>query len=392
MTTLILCVDRDDDLGRKAGVKGPVIGRNKNLHAATALALADPEDSDANSIFAAVSLYDRLKKEGKDVEVATLTGHEDVGLKSDEIIAKQLDKVLKKVKPENAIFVSDGSEDEYIIPLITSKVPITHMRKVIVRQSKNIESTYYFIVKAMKDKKIAKKILVPVALIFLAYAVAAILIAFIRAIFPGWNLMSPGTLALTVITLTLGLYFLDRVYSIRKKTKQIIAHIRASMAQAKITIVADTLAILVFLVGLDFGYNDAVNGRDFIVQIILFLHTFIVWFVFSVLIREGGKTFDIWVHKGTYTKSFWIALLSTIAMGVIIYSALDYLLIILKAKSESSIVPITVMAVSGVILAITAAFLQRQLKEEGLIEEEKKQEEEKEEDVLEELEEVVQGD
>ncbi len=391
MKTLILCVDRDDDLGRKAGVKGPVIGRKKNLDAAVALALADPEDSDANAIFAAISLYNRLKKEGKDVEVVTLTGHEDVGMKSDELIAKQLEKVIKKVKPEKAIFVSDGSEDEYILPLITSRVPISHMRKVIVRQSKNIESTYYFIMKAMKDKKMAKKILVPVGLIFLAYAISAILIAFIRAIFPGWNLMDPGTLALTVITLTLGLYFLDRVYNIRKNTRKFIAHIRASMAQAKITIVADTLAALLFLVGIDFAYNDALSGSDLIIQTIIFLHTFIVWFVFAVLVREGGKTFDIWIHKGTYTKSFWIALLSTIAMGVIIYSALDYLMILLNAKNESSIVPITVMAVSGIILAITAAFLQRQLKEEGVLEE-PEEIQESDEDELEELEEFVQGD
>lgn len=369
MTTLILCVDRDDDLGRKAGVKGPVVGRKNNLDAAVALALADPEDSDANAIFAAVSLYDRMKKEGKDIEVATLTGHENVGIKSDEIIAKQLDKVIKKVKPKNVIFVSDGSEDEYILPLVTSRVPIAHMRKVIVRQSKNIESTYYIIMRALKDKKMVKKILVPVALIFLAYAFSSILVATIKYFFPGWNLMGPGTMALTIITLTLGLYFLDRAYSIKRRTIHFVNRIRASMAEAKITIISDTLAFLLFLVGLDFAYNDALAGSDIIIQIILFLHTFVVWFVFAVMIREGGKTFDIWVHKGTYTKSFWIALLSTVSTGIIIYSTLDYLLVLLHAKNEASLIPITIMVASGIVLAIMAAMLQRQLKEEGLIEE-----------------------
>ncbi len=384
MTTLILCVDRDDDLGRKAGVKGPIIGRKNNLDAAVALALADPEDSDANAIFAAVSLYDRMKKEGKDIEVATLTGHENVGIKSDEIIAKQLDKVIRKVKPKNVIFVSDGSEDEYILPLVTSRVPIAHMRKVIVRQSKNIESTYYILMRALKDKKMVKKILVPVALIFLAYAFSSILVATIKYFFPGWNLMGPGTMALTIITLTLGLYFLDRAYSIRRRTAHFVNRIKISMAQAKITIISDTLAFLLLLVGLDFAYNDALAGSDIIIQLIIFLHTFIVWFVFAVLIREGGKTFDIWLHKGTYTKSFWIALLSTVSTGIIIYSTLDYLLVLLNAKSESSLIPITIMVASGIVLAIMAALLQRQLKEEGLIEE---LEEEKNE--MEELDEVI---
>ncbi|EDY34852.1 conserved domain protein [Aciduliprofundum boonei T469] len=384
MTTLILCVDRDDDLGRKAGVKGPIIGRKNNLDAAVALALADPEDSDANAIFAAVSLYDRMKKEGKDIEVATLTGHENVGIKSDEIIAKQLDKVIRKVKPKNVIFVSDGSEDEYILPLVTSRVPIAHMRKVIVRQSKNIESTYYILMRALKDKKMVKKILVPVALIFLAYAFSSILVATIKYFFPGWNLMGPGTMALTVITLTLGLYFLDRAYSIRRRTAHFVNRIKISMAQAKITIISDTLAFLLLLVGLDLAYNDALAGSDIIIQLIIFLHTFIVWFVFAVLIREGGKTFDIWVHKGTYTKSFWIALLSTVSTGIIIYSTLDYLLVLLNAKSEASLIPITIMVASGIVLAIMAALLQRQLKEEGLIEEP-----EEERNEVEELDEVV---
>ncbi len=384
MTTLILCVDRDDDLGRKAGVKGPIIGRKNNLDAAVALALADPEDSDANAIFAAVSLYDRMKKEGKDIEIATLTGHENVGIKSDEIIAKQLDKVIRKVKPKNVIFVSDGSEDEYILPLVTSRVPIAHMRKVIVRQSKNIESTYYILMRALKDKKMVKKILVPVALIFLAYAFSSILVATIKYFFPGWNLMGPGTMALTVITLTLGLYFLDRAYSIRRRTAHFVNRIKISMAQAKITIISDTLAFLLLIVGLDLAYNDALAGSDIIIQLIIFLHTFIVWFVFAVLIREGGKTFDIWVHKGTYTKSFWIALLSTVSTGIIIYSTLDYLLVLLNAKSGASLIPITIMVASGIVLAIMAALLQRQLKEEGLIEEP-----EEERNEVEELDEVV---
>jgi len=388
VTTLILCVDRDDDLGRKAGIKGPIIGREENLKAAVALGLADPEDSDMNAIFAAISLYDRLKKGGKDIEIATLTGHEEVGMKSDEIIAKQLDKVIKKINPSDVIFVSDGSEDEYILPLITSRLPITHMRKVIVKQSKNIESTYYIIMRALKDKKLAKKILVPIALIFLAYAISAMLIALIKALYPGWDIMDPGTLALTIITLTLGLYFLDRVYSIRKRFRKFVRDLKASMAEAKVTIASDTLAILIGLVGLDMAYNSALTGEDIITQVIIFLHTFVLWFVFAVLVREGGKTFDIWIHKGSYTKTFWIALLSTISTGIIIYAALDYLLVFLDAKSEASLLPITVMVISGVSIAIIAALLQRNLREAGIIEEK----EESEEDVMEEMEEIIPGD
>ncbi len=383
MKTLILCVDRDDDLGRKAGIKGPVISRGDNLKAATALALADPEDSDANAIFASISLYDRLKKEGKDVEVATLTGSENVGMKSDEIITKQLDLVIKKVNPDDIIFVSDGSEDEYVLPIITSRRPIKHLRKVIVRQSKNIESTYYIITKALKDKKIMRKILMPIALIFLAYAVASIIIISIKLADPTFNLISPGTLALTVISLTLGIYFLDRAYALGQRTRMFIGRVKRSMAEAKVTIVADTLAALVILTGLDFAYNDAITSSDIIIQTLLFLRTFVLWIVFAVLIREGGKAFDIWTHKGTYTRAFWIALLSTIATGIIIYAGLDYLLLMLNAIGGASIVPITIMVASGIVIAIMAAILRRELKIE---------EEEEESHEMEEMESSLQRD
>ena len=52
---LIVCVDRDDDVGKKAGIATPVIGRDACIEAAQRLALEDPEDADSNAIFAAVS-------------------------------------------------------------------------------------------------------------------------------------------------------------------------------------------------------------------------------------------------------------------------------------------------------------------------------------------------
>jgi len=57
---LVLCVDLDDDLGRKTGFSTPVIGREPVEEAAVALATADPEDSDVNVIFQGLHVYDDL--------------------------------------------------------------------------------------------------------------------------------------------------------------------------------------------------------------------------------------------------------------------------------------------------------------------------------------------
>ncbi|NPA76075.1 MAG: DUF373 family protein [Euryarchaeota archaeon] len=362
MKTLILTVDRDDDLGRKAKVKGPVIGREGCLDAGVSLALADPEDSDANAIFAAISTYDRLKKDGKDVEVAILTGHESVGMKSDEIITKQFSKVIDEVQPDDIIFVSDGSEDEFIIPIITSRRPIKHLRRVIVRQSKSIESTYYIIMKALKDKKIMRRVMMPIALIFLAYSMASIIIFLIRLSNPSWNLIDPGTFAWTIITLTLGLYFLERAYGIGDRLRGSIRLAKEAMLDAKVTVVGDTLAALIILAGLNFGYEAAQSSTNLVTQFMLFLHTFILWFVFAVMVREGGKTFDIWIHRGEYNKRFWIGLLSTLSLGIIIYALLDYILLLMNAISSTSLIPISMMVATGLIISFIAAMLHRKMR------------------------------
>jgi len=73
--TLVLSVDRDDDIGWKSKVESPVIGRAACLKAANALALADPEDSDLNAIFSAVKIYDELIAKGEEAAIAVVAGN-----------------------------------------------------------------------------------------------------------------------------------------------------------------------------------------------------------------------------------------------------------------------------------------------------------------------------
>ena len=116
MKILVLCVDRDDDIGVKTGIKAPLVGREDNLAAATKLGLADPEDSDVNALLSAVSTYDSLVKQGQDAEIATICGDVRVGPTSDLILTQQLDQVLEEVRPDRVFLVSDGAEDEAFAP------------------------------------------------------------------------------------------------------------------------------------------------------------------------------------------------------------------------------------------------------------------------------------
>ena len=141
---LVLCVDRDGDLGAKAGVKTPVLGREENLNAAVSLALKDPEEPDANAMFEAVRIYDRLKVEGKPEEVfeiATLSGSELGGISADRKLVAELNDMLASFSATEVILVTDGYSDEAVLPVVQSRVPVTSVRRIIVKHSESIEET-----------------------------------------------------------------------------------------------------------------------------------------------------------------------------------------------------------------------------------------------------------
>lgn len=150
---LILCVDRDCDLGTKANIKTPLIGRNANLDAAVTLALRDPEEADANAMFEAVSLHDRLVKEKipeEAFEVATICGTELGGVGADRKLVAELGSLLDIFNADEVILVSDGYSDEAILPLIESRVPVSSVRRIVVKHSESIEETAALFSRYMK--------------------------------------------------------------------------------------------------------------------------------------------------------------------------------------------------------------------------------------------------
>ncbi len=144
---LILCVDRDDDLGLKTGLRGPVVGVEANTEAATRLALADPQEADANAIFGAVKVAEEVKRELPEAEVlvATITGHHTSELVADQEIIRQMAEVTSTFRPDHAILVSDGVDDERVIPLLLKFVPTISVRRIVVQQSPQLEETYLLI-------------------------------------------------------------------------------------------------------------------------------------------------------------------------------------------------------------------------------------------------------
>ena len=147
---LVICVDRDDDVGEKTGITTPVIGRDACIEAAQRLALEDPEDADSNAIFSAVKTYEDLVSKGYNAQVVTVTGVTGRGVQADEKIAAEIKSVLKTFRAEGSVIVSDGEDDEMVIPIIQNVIPVVSVQRVVMKVSRTIEHSYALFGKFLK--------------------------------------------------------------------------------------------------------------------------------------------------------------------------------------------------------------------------------------------------
>lgn len=320
MKTLVLNVDRDDDFGRKAKVVSPIVGIEQNIEAANKLGQADPEDSDLNAIFSAISTYKILKKEGKDVEVATICGHINVGLKSDQILSDQLERVIKRTGATEVILISDGAEDEYVLPIIQSRIKITSIHRVSVKQSKQLEDTYYRLVKLLDDEKVQKQFLLPIALVLIVWALFVLL-----------DMTQAGFGA---ILLTLGGYLLIRVFRWERSIAIMIDEIKSGFLTGKLSIYTSILAIAIIIINIFIANQNYSDNKIFTNELqmlqILFLLKEMIWgIVIAGLLIIFGRVIDTYVRERKSPWKYWIFPFSLFAFGFISWSLFDSLYIAL---------------------------------------------------------------
>ncbi len=139
---LVICVDRDNAIGVKTGISTPVVGKEQCVAAAAKLALADPEEADANTIFAAVKQCDELRNAGQQCEVVVVAGEFEKGVQGDMKIRKEIVQALKIFPATEGVIISDGIEGEEIVPVIQGVIPIVSIKRVIIKHSKSVEESY----------------------------------------------------------------------------------------------------------------------------------------------------------------------------------------------------------------------------------------------------------
>ncbi len=357
MKTLVLCIDRDNDFGRKAGINSPIVGREKNLKAAEKLALVDPEDTDVNCLFSAIATYDKLEN----AEIATICGDINVGIASDEVISKQLDDVLNEIKPDRVIVVTDGAEDEYIIPLIESRIKIDAVKRVVVKQSQTLEGTYYLISRLLKDEKLQRRFMLPIAIVLLIWGFAA--------------LLGSMALGLSSIFIVLGIYLLVRILHIEgwiiKAGKEMVVGLR----KGRMTIFSSILSGFIIILAVVSAVNRLENltPSEYVIQ---FINDVLWWFIIAVLLIALGRFIDVYFKERKVLWSYPIIPFSLVAFGLILSASFTILLEIIKENPFHVILteyvlslPFLTKIIGGILIAFIGSVLYHILedtyKEEG---------------------------
>jgi len=350
MRTLVLCVDRDDDVGVKAGIKGPLIGREENLNAAMKLGLADPEDADVNTILSAIAIYDELVKSGKEAEVATITGDVRVGTISDGILTRQLEQVIEETRPSGAFLVSDGAEDEYIFPMIASRIRVDHVRRVFIRQSPAIENTYYMLAKALKNRRVQRKILFPIGLAMLIFSA----LYFVSPTYA--SSIAGGAIALYLIFLASGVSGSPSEW--RRRLNEGYENFKNNIASGDVSIIFTSVAFVIVLWGIFNGVDAAgIPGMTLGRQFVQFAATSLWWFVLAMLIFEGGRVATAYFRKGKVPKHVFVVAGTFIAMGFVFFAAFDVLSVWLGMKNPSSSLTLILIATSLAIFIAVAGMI-----------------------------------
>ena len=338
MKVLILSVDRDDDFGAKAGLNSPFIGRQENLDAAVGLGLKDPEDSDINTILAAISIYEEMVKKGMDAEVATICGDIKVGYESDVALATQLENVLEMVKPDRVVLVSDGAEDEYIFPMVASRVKVDSVKRVFVKQAPTVEGTYYIFVKMMKDDKVRKRVLFPIGLVFAilgAFALLPKIFEYMET--PSFDIIA--SMGFGFLGVALGLYLIFYAYHVGERTLSALSKTAKAIKSGSQMILFAVLAAIFLIAGVAAGLNAAqlANTDDLTYQVLLFMGGALWLWMFAAFCYASGKFVSLFLDDGKVHWTYIVTILSVFAIGFITQGAIDVTIFILDYQEYDQV-------------------------------------------------------
>jgi putative membrane protein len=254
-------------------------------------------------------------------------------VRADRKLAEELDEVIAAVRPDHIILVSDGAEDEQILPLLQSRAKVAHVHRSVVKQAPRLEGFYYVITRLLDDPKQARRFVLPLGIVVLVLAMGYLFKAFGYAYAP--DLAWGGILALIAFWLLMhGLKWETRVRA--------LAHdLGEGIRAGKLSLLANLVMLLLIAAGVVVGFvveeshsspsNVAYNNPT-LYHALIFLQAFLPYMVSAFLVRAAGSLFDSWVRGSEASNGAWAAACVLVFVGLSGGALVDIVVDILEAR------------------------------------------------------------
>ncbi|WP_135663226.1 DUF373 family protein [Halorhabdus rudnickae] len=312
MSTLVVCVDRGSDLAGAADP--PVVGFEAVESLVTEFGIDDPEDSRVNCLLEGLRITRDLEDNGEDVTVAVLSGgSETVGV--DRSVARQTDELLESHDPDSAIVVTDSPEDERLVPIVESRIPVDAVDQVIVRQARDIESTYYLLKQFMADEELRETILVPIGAALLALPVLLLV-------------LNSVTMTVGAIAAAVGLVLLYKGLGIDEYLATLPRQIHDALYSGQVSLVTYVVAAGLTLIGLFVGALgvSATASDAEVILAMRFGFDSVPWLTAAALAASTGRLLDELLQRDGVRSAYLNLPFGVVAVGLVVRGVTGYFL------------------------------------------------------------------
>ena len=315
VSTLVVCVDRSGDIRRKAGVETPISGWDAVRSLVTDVGIADPEDSGVNCLLEALRVTRELRDGNEETVVAVVSGGGDSVVGTDRGVAAQMDQLLLEHKPDSAIVVIDSAEDEQLVPIVESRIPVDAVDRVVVRQARDLESTYYLLKQFLADEELRQAVLVPIGVALL--------------VFPAILAYQGPAVAVAALTAALGSFLLYKGFGLDDYAADLPAQVRDALYSGQVSlvtyVVAGGLALIGAFVGA-LGVSGLAHSEGVLIPVMQFLHDSVPWLAMAALAASTGRLLDE-VIREERVRNAWLNLpFGVVAVGLVVRGFSGYFL------------------------------------------------------------------
>jgi len=312
VSTLVVCLDRGGDLASVA--EPPIVGTDAVESLVTEFGIDDPEDSRVNCLLEGLRVARDLEADGEAVTVAVISGSgETVGVSRS--VARQTEQLLSAHEPDSAIVVTDSTEDERLVPIIESRVAVDAVDRVVVRQARDIESTYYLLKQFLADEELRETVLVPIGAALLAMPILLLVV-------------NSVTMALGAIAAAVGLLLLYKGLGIDEYVETLPGQIHNALYSGQVSLVTYVVAVGLALIGFFVGALgvSATASDSVLILAMRFGFDAVPWLTAAALAASSGRLLDELLRRDGVRNAYLNLPFGVVAVGLVVRGVSGYFL------------------------------------------------------------------